>query len=177
MDWNQTRKKLLQLTTGRNGRPGALERPSASPEGRESHSWTSDPRLDPIRPSLPDTDRRLGRAVRARSLCIASGKGGTGKSVVTAALAALFSPRGRTLILDADRRDGVAASLRDQGIPTGVYYARPLHQQTAYREFHDRTVDLSVAEDLAGRVLSLPMHAYLEPSLQDRIVDAVRMSL
>jgi len=79
-----------------------------------------------------------------------------------------------TLILAPGRRDKVAASLRDQGIPTGVYYPQPIHRQKAYREFHDGAVGLPVSEDLAGRVLSLPMHPYLDASLQDRIVEAVR---
>jgi MinD-like ATPase involved in chromosome partitioning or flagellar assembly len=47
------------------------------------------------------------------SLCIASGKGGTGKSVVTASLAALFAPRGRTLLVDADFGVGNAHILHD----------------------------------------------------------------
>lgn len=39
---------------------------------------------------------------RAHSLCVASGKGGTGKSVVSASLATIFAMRGRTLLVDAD---------------------------------------------------------------------------
>lgn len=42
------------------------------------------------------------RSVRAHSLCIASGKGGVGKSVIAASLAHVLSQRGRTLLLDAD---------------------------------------------------------------------------
>lgn len=82
-----------------------------------------------------------------------------------------------TLTLEADRRDDVAARLRDQGIPVGVYYPRPIHQQTAYREFHDDAVELPASEYLAERVLSLPMHPYLEEHLQDRIIEAVRKCL
>jgi flagellar biosynthesis protein FlhG len=44
---------------------------------------------------------------------VASGKGGTGKSIVTAALAALFAPRGRTLVIDADFGVGNAHILQD----------------------------------------------------------------
>ena len=49
----------------------------------------------------------------AASLCIASGKGGTGKSVVTASLALLMASRGRTLIVDADMGVGNAHILQD----------------------------------------------------------------
>lgn len=50
---------------------------------------------------------------RAVSLCVASGKGGTGKSIVSASLAALFAPRGRTLLIDADFGVGNAHILQD----------------------------------------------------------------
>lgn len=53
------------------------------------------------------------RLVRAASLCVASGKGGTGKSVVTASLGALFARIGRTLIVDADMGVGNAHILQD----------------------------------------------------------------
>ncbi|MBK7642902.1 MAG: AAA family ATPase [Planctomycetes bacterium] len=52
-------------------------------------------------------------AVRASSLCIASGKGGTGKSVVTASLGALLARKGRTLIVDADMGVGNAHILQN----------------------------------------------------------------
>jgi flagellar biosynthesis protein FlhG len=50
---------------------------------------------------------------RAGSVCVASGKGGTGKSIVTASLADVFSRRGRTLIVDADLGVGNAHILQD----------------------------------------------------------------
>lgn len=50
---------------------------------------------------------------RAGSVCVASGKGGTGKSVVTASLADVFSRRGRTVIVDADLGVGNAHILQD----------------------------------------------------------------
>lgn len=52
-------------------------------------------------------------ATRAASLCIASGKGGTGKSVVTASIADVLARRGRTLIVDADLGVGNAHILQD----------------------------------------------------------------
>ena len=53
------------------------------------------------------------RSERAVSVCIASGKGGTGKSIVSASLALGFSRRGRTLLLDADLGAGNAHLLHD----------------------------------------------------------------
>ena len=50
--------------------------------------------------------------VRAASLCIASGKGGVGKSVLSASLAAYLATRGRTLLVDADLGMGNAHILQ-----------------------------------------------------------------
>ncbi len=62
----------------------------------------------------PENGRSGGpAAARSASICIASGKGGTGKSVVTASLAALLASRGRTLIVDADMGVGNAHLLQD----------------------------------------------------------------
>ncbi len=73
----------------------------------------------------------------------------------------------------ANRRDDLAAALKNQGIPTQVYYPKPLHQQGPYLDCPADPDGLPVTEDLAGRVLSLPMHPYLEPGTQDRIIAAV----
>ncbi len=69
-----------------------------------------------------------------------------------------------TIRLAPGRRDALAASLKAQGIPTAVYYAKPLHRQAAYRDFPVVDGGLPVCERLADEVISLPMHAYLEAS-------------
>jgi dTDP-4-amino-4,6-dideoxygalactose transaminase len=71
-------------------------------------------------------------------------------------------------------RDGLAVALKDQGIPTAMYYPRPLHVQTAYRDFPVGGNGLPVTMDKAAKVISLPMHADLDEGTQDRIVEAVR---
>ncbi len=73
-------------------------------------------------------------------------------------------------------RDAVAAALRDQGVPTAVYYPRPLHQQTAYRSF-PTAPSMAESERAAAEVLSLPMHPYLGEHDQDRVVDALRSAV
>jgi dTDP-4-amino-4,6-dideoxygalactose transaminase len=82
-----------------------------------------------------------------------------------------------TIRLAPGRRDALAASLKAQGIPTAVYYAKPLHRQAAYRDFPVVDGGLPVCERLADEVISLPMHAYLEPPVQERIIAAVRHAL
>ncbi len=82
-----------------------------------------------------------------------------------------------TIRLKPGRRDALAATLKSQRIPTAIYYAKPLHRQTAYRHFPVAEGGLPVSDRLAEEVISLPMHAYLEAALQDRIIDAVRRAL
>jgi UDP-2-acetamido-2-deoxy-ribo-hexuluronate aminotransferase len=72
----------------------------------------------------------------------------------------------------ADDRDRVQSSLRDRGVPTAIHYPAPLNQQPAYRDICIHG-PLPNAERVSRRVLSLPMHAYLDEETQDRIVDAV----
>jgi len=71
-------------------------------------------------------------------------------------------------------RDGFAAALKSQGIPTAIYYPKSMHQQTAYRHFPVAEGGLPASESLSGDVISLPMHAYLDEPTQDRIIKAVR---
>lgn len=68
-------------------------------------------------------------------------------------------------------RDRVQKALREQGIPTAIYYPIPLSQQQGYRDFP--SVPTPVSEKISKTVISLPMHPYLEPDVQDRICDAV----
>jgi len=82
-----------------------------------------------------------------------------------------------TIRLPAGQRDDLAATLRQQGIPTAQYYPKPTHKQTAYLDYPVADGGLPVTEKLADEVISLPMHAYLDEPTQDRIVMAVRAAL
>jgi dTDP-4-amino-4,6-dideoxygalactose transaminase len=74
-------------------------------------------------------------------------------------------------------RDGFAAALKAQGIPTSIYYPKSMHQQTAYRDFPVADGGLAISEQLSEDVISLPMHAYLDEATQERIIEAVRGAL
>jgi dTDP-4-amino-4,6-dideoxygalactose transaminase len=76
-----------------------------------------------------------------------------------------------------EHRDAVAAALETHQVPTAIHYPKPLHLQSAYLGFPRPSGGLPVAERLAGEVLSLPMHPYLEPLVQDRIISAVREAI
>jgi len=74
-------------------------------------------------------------------------------------------------------RDGVAAQLKAAGVPTAIYYAKPLHRQSAYCDYPASGNGLPVSDRLASEVLSLPMHPYLDEASQDYIVAALRSAL
>jgi dTDP-4-amino-4,6-dideoxygalactose transaminase len=77
-----------------------------------------------------------------------------------------------TVRVPATHRHSIAAALRERGVPTAVYYPKPLHQQTAYRHFPFAGNALPASERVALEVLSLPMHPYLDDATQDHIVGA-----
>jgi len=82
-----------------------------------------------------------------------------------------------TIRLRSGMRDELAAKLKAEGIPTAIYYPKPLHRLEAYRRFPVVDNGIPVTDQLAEEVISLPMHAYLDPPTQDRIIDAVRKAL
>ena len=66
-------------------------------------------------------------------------------------------------------------ALKNKGIPTFIYYIKPLHLQKAYEHFLTATQgSLPVCEDLSDHVVSLPMHPYLLPDVQDYIIETVQ---
>jgi dTDP-4-amino-4,6-dideoxygalactose transaminase len=77
-------------------------------------------------------------------------------------------------VVEHRNRDGLAAHLKARGIPTAVYYPVPMHRQAPYAAFPQGPGGLPVSEAKAGTVLALPMHPYLTPETQDRIIEAIR---
>lgn len=74
-----------------------------------------------------------------------------------------------TVILpNGTSRDEVQAKLYEQGIPSMVYYPKPMHQQHAFSNTDGALADCPVTEMLCEQVLSLPMGPYLE---KEKIID------
>ncbi len=71
-----------------------------------------------------------------------------------------------------ENRAEVQKALEAEGIPTAVHYPTPIHRQPAYLRWASGA-DCPVSEKLAEKVLSLPMHAYLDEPTQARIVAAL----
>ena len=72
-----------------------------------------------------------------------------------------------------DGRDDVQSICKSADVPTAVYYPIPLSAQTGYRDFPRASSGTPVSQALSQRVLSLPMHPYLDEESQDRVVAAL----
>ncbi len=82
-----------------------------------------------------------------------------------------------TIRIPGGRREGFMARMREQGVPTAIYYPKPLSQQEAYRHYPVAGNGVAVSERLAREVVALPMHPYLDEATQDRIIEAARTAL
>lgn len=76
--------------------------------------------------------------------------------------------------IEHDNRSGLQAHLKDNGVPSAVYYPIPIHKQDVYSRYPLGPGGLPVSEAKAERVVSLPMHPYLDEDTQDQIIRAVR---
>ena len=74
-----------------------------------------------------------------------------------------------------EQRDAVQASLKAEGIPSMVYYPKPMHLQTAFASLPLHACP--VATSLCDRVLSLPMHPYMTPEEIETICNSVRKAV
>ena len=60
-----------------------------------------------------------------------------------------------------EQRDGLQSYLKENGIPSMVYYPNPMHKQTAFIDLGYNDGDFPVTEKLCKTVLSLPLHPYI----------------
>jgi dTDP-4-amino-4,6-dideoxygalactose transaminase len=87
------------------------------------------------------------------------------------------------------KRNALQAALKEAGIPSMVYYPKPMHQQTAFQNVQCTAqpkdackarmfnVQCPTAERLCSTVLSLPMHPYIEPSDIENVSSTLLASL
>ena len=79
-----------------------------------------------------------------------------------------------TVLLESrTKRDEIQAKLKEKGIPSMVYYPRGLHQQAAYAKYELPDSLYSNTLEAANRVLSLPMHPYMQEDEQQQIIKAL----
>jgi UDP-2-acetamido-2-deoxy-ribo-hexuluronate aminotransferase len=75
--------------------------------------------------------------------------------------------------LESDRRDEIQTKLKQAGIPTAIYYVKPLHLLDAYSDLGYKEGDFPIAEQVSERIFALPMHPYLTDDDQKRIVNCL----
>ena len=75
--------------------------------------------------------------------------------------------------VEVDNRKHVQAKLQEMGIPTAVHYPIPMHLQPVYKNIGYKLGDFPHSERAAERVMSLPMHPYLDESSQDQVIQSL----
>lgn len=78
------------------------------------------------------------------------------------------------LLADKEQRDGLKKHLQKNDIPAMIYYPKPMHSQKAFQGLECQVTDLSVAEEVCSRIISLPIHPYLKEEELEEVVRAVR---
>ncbi len=76
-----------------------------------------------------------------------------------------------------EQRDNLQAKLKENGIPSMIYYVKPMHKQDAFSglEFNDQ--EFEITNNLCDTVLSLPMHPYLSDIDLNKVCDVIKGSL
>ena len=77
----------------------------------------------------------------------------------------------------SERRADILTALAAAGVPSAIYYPKPLHLQGAFSALGHKRGDFPVAEHIAERIFSLPMHAYLNAEQIDSITAIIRKAV
>lgn len=75
--------------------------------------------------------------------------------------------------LQSSNRDEVIGFLKDNNIPSMIYYPKPMHEQPAYKAF-SLNKDLSVSTNLSKNVFSIPIHPYLTDLEVEYIIETLK---
>lgn len=78
---------------------------------------------------------------------------------------------------DKETRDNLQAALKEEGIPSMVYYPKPMHRQQAFGIEGEYEFDCSNTKTLCDTVLSLPIHPYLTKEDAETVVAAIEKNL
>jgi UDP-2-acetamido-2-deoxy-ribo-hexuluronate aminotransferase len=71
----------------------------------------------------------------------------------------------------SDSRKEIMSALKSKGVPTMIYYPKPLHLQKAFASLGYEKGQLPIAEEVAENVFSIPMHPYLDEKEQEIIIN------
>jgi dTDP-4-amino-4,6-dideoxygalactose transaminase len=116
---------------------------------------------------------RLRQEVAARYAGLLGGIPGLTLPVVPGEYLSVYAQYS-ILATDSAHRDELLKRLAAGGVPTSIYYPKPLHLQKAYANLGHKPGDMPVSEDVAARIFSIPMHPYLEAGVQEAIAEAMK---
>ena len=90
-----------------------------------------------------------------------------------------FVPEGYTSVwaqysVMSDHREQIQLALKEQGIPSVVYYRIPCHLSDAFSALGYVEGDMPASESASKRIFSLPMHPYVEQGFAERVADIIR---
>ncbi len=145
-----------------------------APDKAESEFIGLNSRLDTIQAAILMEKLRLfpDEIVARQKVADRYAKGLGGAVQVPSLVAGATSVWAQYTII-VDRRDDFAKACREAGVPTAIHYLSPIHALPSYTAY-PRAPGLHRTDWLARRVISLPMHAYLAPDVQDAIIGTVQ---
>ncbi|MFC4557930.1 DegT/DnrJ/EryC1/StrS family aminotransferase [Virgibacillus kekensis] len=73
-----------------------------------------------------------------------------------------------------EQRDDLQAKLKENDIPSMIYYTKPMHRQQAFTDLPFEEAELAVTNNLCDTVLSLPMHPYLKEEEITKVCDVIQ---
>ena len=79
--------------------------------------------------------------------------------------------------IQVENRDKLKADLGEKGIPTATFYPTPIHLSAAYAHLGYKEGDFPNSEAISKRIISLPMHPFLEEQQILEITDLVNSSV
>lgn len=104
-----------------------------------------------------------------------------GSRLTTPPLSAVSQNGGRHVynqyVIRTDRRDSLAAHLKEAGIATAIYYPRPLHLQECFASLGGKPGDLPIAEKACEEVLAIPVFPELGEERRQHIAETVLQHL
>ena len=78
------------------------------------------------------------------------------------------------MLRDSTQRDGLKKYLHELGIPSMIYYKKPMHLQGAFNKKNSLYFSCSVTESVCNRILALPMHPYMKDEEISMVIDGIR---
>jgi UDP-2-acetamido-2-deoxy-ribo-hexuluronate aminotransferase len=97
-------------------------------------------------------------------------------NVVAPAIPEGYSSAWAQYSIQSENRPEILERLKTAGIPTAIYYPRPLHLQTAFSNLGYEKGSMPVSEKVADRVFSVPMHPYLTEEEQANIAEVIKQN-